>query len=381
MSASAGAASPLNDPASVVLLFEHATSSGHVLAEARLNVEATLNSLSLEMIDLLGPALTRWATDYRVVAVLLTGSGERAFSAGGDIQALYHAMVRNHAAGSRVDAYPYAFFEREYRLDHQLHTYTKPVVAVGHGVVMGGGLGVFGGSSVRIVTEKSRIALPEITIGLFPDAGATILLGRMPPHVATFIAMTGAHMNGADALATGLATHAVAAADRHQVRDVLLAADWVGDARVAVNAALSRLPGATLPAPQVTAIPDTLSPEGPVTAVAARIAALAGRSTWIDNAIATMQRGCPVSIGIVAEQLKRAPHLRPADAFRLEMVIGTHCADHRDFAEGVRALLIDKDNAPRWSYANLDALGTDIVNTHFTAPWAQNPLSDLEDRA
>ncbi|MGA1372223.1 MAG: enoyl-CoA hydratase/isomerase family protein [Pseudomonadales bacterium] len=373
---------PINAPDSVVVLYEHATASGHVLAEARLNVESTLNSLSLEMIDLLAPALTRWSTDSRVVAVLITGTGERAFSAGGDIQALYRAMVRNHEAGSIVDDYPYAFFEREYRLDHQLHNYAKPVIALGHGIVMGGGLGVFGGASLRIVTEKSRIALPEVTIGLFPDAGATLFLGRMPAHVATFMAMTGAHLNGADALCVGLGTHSVAAAERGAVRAELLAADWSSaDARVVAERVLASLPAAPLPARQIDVIPTTLNPSGSAAEVAARVAELAGLNSWVDNAIATMQRGCPVSVGVVAEQLKRAPGLAPADAFRMEMIIGTHCANHRDFAEGVRALLIDKDNAPRWSVSGVDVLPAATVAAHFAPPWPQNPLADLEDRA
>lgn len=374
--------SPINASDAVVVLYEHLTASGHVLAEARLNVESTLNSLSLEMIDLLAPALTRWADDARVVAVLITAAGEKAFSAGGDIQALYRAMVRNHEANAIVDAYPYAFFEREYRLDHQLHTYAKPVVALGHGIVMGGGLGVFGGSSLRVVTEKSRIALPEVTIGLFPDAGATLFLGRMPAHVATFMAMTGASLNGADAVSVGLATHSVPAADRGRVRAALIAADWAGaDARVVAERVLDSMPPAPLPARQIDVLPTSLNPSGSAAEVAARVAALAGLNTWVDNAIATMQRGCPVSVGIVAEQLKRAPGLAPADAFRMEMIIGSHCASNRDFAEGVRALLIDKDNAPRWSCASVDVLPAATVAAHFAAPWPTNPLADLEDRA
>jgi enoyl-CoA hydratase/carnithine racemase len=371
---------PSNDPAAVVLLFEHPTPSGHVLAEARLNAESTLNSLSLEMIDILAPALRRWSADDRVVAVLLTGAGERAFSAGGDIQALYRAMVKNHAAGAVVDRYPYAFFEREYRLDYQLHTFAKPVVAIGHGIVMGGGLGIFSAARFRVVTEKSRIALPEITIGLFPDAGATVLLGRLPVPVATFIAMTGSHVNGADAFAAGLATHCVAAAARAGIRDALLTVDWGagGDRDALVAGVLSACAAPAMPALQIGDIPDSLHPGGTPLEVAERVAALAGRSPWIDNGIATMRRGCPASIGIVVEQLHRAPRLTPADAFRLEMIVATHCADHPDFAEGVRALLIDKDNAPRWRHAGLEALPADYVAEHFVAPWPINPLHDLE---
>lgn len=373
---------PVNPTSEPVALFEHATESGHVLAEARLNSEATLNSLSLPMIEILTPALDRWARDDRVTAVLLTGAGDRAFSAGGDIQALYRSMVKNHAEGRVVDDYPFRFFEEEYRLDYRIHTFGKPVVCLGHGVVMGGGLGVFSGARYRVVTEKSRIALPEVTIGLYPDAGATWLLRGMPPHLATFIAMTGANMNAADAIKVGLGTHSVPAGQRPDVLNALLAAPWQGNLEAdhaAVADCLAALPAAELPAAQVDHVPESLTPAGTVLDAAERVRALAGTSDWIDGGIATMNRGCPTSVGIVVQQLKRAPELSLAETFRLEMIVSSHCAQHADFAEGVRALLIDKDNQPRWQYGSLEALPEAYVAEHFEPPWPENPLNDLEE--
>jgi enoyl-CoA hydratase/carnithine racemase len=367
---------------SPVLLFEHVAESGHVIAEARLNSEATLNALSLPMIQILGPALTRWAGDPAVAAVLLTGSGDRAFSAGGDIQALYRAIVANHAAGRVVDDYPFRFFEQEYRLDYQIHTFAKPVISVGHGVVMGGGLGVFSGARFRLVTERSRIALPEVTIGLFPDAGATWLLRNIPEHLATFLGMTGANINGADALAIGIATHSVAAGARAEVLERLQAVPWRGLPQKddeAVAASLDQLPECALPAGQIDAIPPSLHARGSLLDVAARVRALTGRSAWVDAAIGAMDRGCPTSVGIVAEQLRRAPALGLADCFRLEMVVATHCALQPDFAEGVRALIVDKDNRPQWRFPSLQTLPADYVAEHFTPPWSSNPLDDLEE--
>jgi enoyl-CoA hydratase/carnithine racemase len=365
-----------------VLLFEHVAQSGHVIAEARLNSEATLNALSLPMIEILGPALTRWGRDPAVVAVLLTGAGERAFSAGGDIQALYRAIVRNHAAKAVVDDYPFRFFEQEYRLDYQIHTFSKPVVSIGHGVVMGGGLGVFSGARFRLVTERSRIALPEVTIGLFPDAGATWLLRNMPEHLATFLGTTGASINGADALALGIATHSVSAATRGEVLERLRSVRWQGDREQddrSIAAVLEQLPAAELPARQVDDVPASLHARGSIQEVAARVRDLAGRSAWIDAAIGAMDRGCPTSVGIVVEQMQRARSLDLADCFRLEMVVATHCATEPDFAEGVRALIIDKDNRPKWRFPSLEALPDEYVAGHFVAPWSRNPLDDLEE--
>ena len=366
-----------------VLFEEHPTAGGQVVAQVTLNVEATLNSLSLGMAHSIAAALRDWRTDGRVASVLFRGAGERAFCAGGDIQALYAAMVKNHAAGGVVDPYPFEFFEHEYRLDHLIHTYPKPVVALGHGVVMGGGLGIFSAARYRVVTEASRIACPEVTIGLFPDAGATWLLRNLDQALALYLGCTGSHINAADALQTGIATHCVAAASREAVATALAGVAYAGsgsDGR-RVDAALSALPRAPLPDPQVGDVPEELSLTGSYEDVADRIAGLAGTSRWVDRGIAAMQRGCPTSVGVVIEQLRRAPDLTLADCFRLEMAVATHCAHNEDFAEGVRALIIEKDNAPQWRFGDLNGLHAAHVLAHFDPPWPQNPLHDLKDDA
>ena len=169
---------------------------GFSIGHAELDVPETLNSLSLEMVRLLHPALDEWAANPEIAAVVITAAGDRAFCAGGDIQALYRAIEANHAADTVVNDYPFRFFEEEYRLDYAIHQFPKPVITVGHGIVMGGGLGIFGASEFRVVTEKSRLAVPEITIGLFPDAGGTWTLGRMPRHWASFLGLTGSQIHG-----------------------------------------------------------------------------------------------------------------------------------------------------------------------------------------
>ena len=219
------------DPAgSCVTLREHATRGGTKLAHAELNSEATLNSVSLEMIQILQPALERWRADDSVSAVLITGAGDRAFSAGGDIQALYRAMVANHEAGVTVDEYPFQFFEQEYRLDYLIHNFSKPLICVGHAIVMGGGLGIFSGARFRVVSEKCRIAFPEVSIGLFPDAGGTWMLRNLVPGIAAFIGMTGSSVNAADALASGIATHHTRLDARGDILTVLTRLDLGGDA-------------------------------------------------------------------------------------------------------------------------------------------------------
>ena len=356
----------------LVKFFEHGGTGGRVVAQAHLDSEPTLNALSLEMIDLMTPRLERWADDDRIAAVLLTGAGDRAFSAGGDIQALYRAMQTNHEAGERVDDYPYDFFEREYRLDYRLHTYPKPLVALGHGVIMGGGLGIFGAADVRVVAENVRIAMPEVTIGLFPDAGGTWLLKHLPEHQALFMGMTGASLNASDALLTGIGTHAVGRAELDalvkEIAGLTLEGEPEAD-RAQIDALLTTRAAPVLPAAELPAVVDGLNADGGFQAAAADVRAMSGASAWVDRGIGTMERGCPATVGIVVEQIRRARSMDLADCFRMEMTIATHCADNHDFSEGVRALLIEKDNQPNWQFGDLASLPEGYVLDHFEEPW------------
>ncbi len=376
---------PLNEASDVVVLEERPTRSGHTLAIATLNVEKTLNSLSLPMIEILAPQLARWCERDDIAAVLLRGSGERAFCAGGDIQALYSSMSRNRAAGRQIDDYPARFFEAEYRLDYAIHTASKPVICVGGGVVMGGGLGLFSAARYRLVTERSRIAMPEVTIGLFPDAGASWILKGLSCGHAVWLGMTGTHMSASDAMHIGLGTHSIASNDWPVLVDRLLSANWRGvstadkdqiedciDACVRPTLAESAFAAhAGVLESALPTLPETLME------TIVRLTDLAGRDAWIDKGLVAMRTGCPTSVGIVHEQLRRVVSMTLADAFRMEFNVASHCAENPDFAEGVRALIIDKDNAPAWRYGALQNLPHDYVAAHFDTTSAVHPLADL----
>lgn len=365
---------------SSVLIEEHSNSAGFVVGQATLNVESTLNSLSLEMIRLLTPALQDWSSREDVAAVVISGAGDRAFCAGGDIQALYHAIGANHAAGEVVDDYPYRFFEEEYRLDYMIHTFPKPIVTLGHGVVMGGGLGIFGASTFRVLTEKSRLAVPEITIGLFPDAGASWTLRNMSAHHAEFLGLTGSHVNAADALLTGIGTHVTTHAERHAWLRELLKLPWSAEAganRELLANWLDTQPQPQLPESELSRVPERDINYEDLAGEAEAIYALEGTSAWIDRGITNLRNGCPTTAGIVLEQLRRVPSMSLAECFQMELTVATHCAQNTDFHEGVRALLIDKDNTPKWQYPDIATLPRSHVESHFEAPWPQHPLADL----
>lgn len=366
----------------VVVLREIAVAGGRALGHAELNVESTLNSLSLDMIRLLTPALEDWRMRDEVVGVLITARGEKAFCAGGDIQALYHSIGENHAAGKIVNDYPYRFFAEEYRLDYALHTFPKPVLTIGHGIVMGGGLGIFGASRFRVLTEKSRLAVPEITIGLFPDAGGTWTLGRMQTHHASFLGLTGSQVNATDAQLCGMGTHLVAHNERHDLFHSLLGLNWGDDVKAniaMVEDLLDRLPVPDSPPGELALVEEREVFTDDFQREIATTRQLAGRSAWIDRGLSNLKNGCPTTAGIVLEQLRRVPQMSLAETFRMEFTVASHCADNKDFHEGVRALLIDKDNAPRWHDADLEQIDWGHVMSHFIEASTPHPLTDLGD--
>jgi enoyl-CoA hydratase/carnithine racemase len=184
------------------------------VGRATLNVEATLNSLTLDMVDLLQAQLDNWAQDDSIAAVFVDAAGEKAFCAGGDVQALHASAV---ATPGGPCEYAEDFFTREYRMNYSLHTYPKPLICWGHGIVMGGGLGVMAGCSHRIVTERTRIAMPEVTIALFPDVGGSWFLNHAPGSSGEFLALTGASINAADAIYIGLADRFIASEHKDAV--------------------------------------------------------------------------------------------------------------------------------------------------------------------
>src|SRR5210317_2426567 len=192
-----------------------------------LDAPKTLNSLTLDMVEVMAESLLSWRDDPSIAAVFIDGEGEKAFCAGGDVQAL-----RNSSIGTPGGPCEYAenFFAREYRMNYILHTYPKPIICWGHGVVMGGGLGVLAGCSHRVVSERTRIGMPEITIALFPDVGGSWFLNRMPGQVGRFLALTAANINATDALFAGLGSHFLGADQREAVVNQLAAQAWSDDA-------------------------------------------------------------------------------------------------------------------------------------------------------
>ena len=373
------------------VLFETITAkNGCQIGVITLNAEKTLNALSLDMIDLMAEQLLAWSTDDNIALVLMQAAGEKAFCAGGDLQNLYQSMLTHHASVDKDDVranqYACDFFNREYRLDYFIHTYPKPILCWGHGIVMGGGIGLMAGASHRVVTEKSRLAMPEIGIGLFPDVGGSYFLNRMPGKLGLFLALTGAMVNAADAKFTKLADYAIAQVDKAIVLEKLLQQPW-GNTQVENSALLDRVLRGSETALEIAQGPlqihfdaiNVLCSKDDLNDIVDAIILLDPEDTWLKKAVASLKSGSPSSVHLANLLLNKTENSLLADVFRLEYLAALHCAARPDFAEGIRALLIDKDLKPQWQPATHAGMTEEWVNGFIENPWSEeaHPLADL----
>jgi enoyl-CoA hydratase/carnithine racemase len=365
------------------VLFTELPAAGRKVGHITLNVESTLNSLTLDMVDLLQAQLDSWRTDADIAAIFIDGAGGKAFCAGGDVQALHASAVAR--PGGPCD-YAEAFFSREYRMNFTLHTYEKPLLCWGHGIVMGGGLGVMAGCSHRIVTEKTRIAMPEVTIALFPDVGGSWFLNHMPGHAGEFLALTGASVNATDAIYTGIADRFIASEHKDAVLTELLAQTWGDDSET--NHALVRhvlrpfaehsigaWPAAQVE-PHMGSI-NALCDGDSVHEIIDNITALDTDDPWLAKARDSLAHGSKLAALWIHRQLWETRHASLKEVFQAEIKLVTNIVRHPEFAEGVRSLLIDKDRNPAWLFASSREVPEQVLDQFFTPPWNSNPLVDL----
>ncbi|NVK01927.1 MAG: enoyl-CoA hydratase/isomerase family protein [Oceanospirillaceae bacterium] len=364
---------------SCVLFTSYPTTDGKQILEIQLNAERSLNALSLEMIELIEPWLLAVQSDPRVVAVILTSAGEKAFCAGGDVVNLYHAIAAGDGASVGTD-----YFTREYRLDYLIHTYSKPIICWGSGIVMGGGMGLMNGCSHRVVTQTSHLAMPEVTIGLYPDVGGSWFLNRMPGRTGLFLGLTGNPIYAADALFLGLADRFVDADKYGQLVESLQHTDWSADADLAVRRVLRQLEQQSEAVRRMHApiqahydFIQRITDQDSIADLLSAMAKLQSDDPWIQRSKRAITQGSPLSVHLIVEQLKRTRHLSLSEVFAAELVLSTQCCMHTEFAEGVRALLVDKDGKPDWMFKSVESVDPKVVEQFFTSPWEHNPLTTL----
>ena len=342
------------------------------LGHLTLDAPKTLNSLTLPMVDTLSAQLLAWRDDPSIAAVFIDGTGDKAFCAGGDVQALRDSCL---ATPGGPCEYAEMFFAREYAMNYLLHTYPKPVVCWGHGVVMGGGLGILAGCSHRLVSERTRIGMPEITIALFPDVGGSWFLNRMPGNVGRFLALTAATINATDALYSGLGSHYLGADQHSQVLAALTNCDWSSTAqenRQLTDQVLAAITATTaLPDPNIEGLRDEIERwmEGDdLLVIAERIRAWEGDNVWLQKAQAGFLHGSSLAASWIFRQLNETQQASLEEVFRSELRLGTNIMRHPEFAEGVRALLIEKDRKPAWTYPSIKDIPSTVLDGFFSAP-------------
>ncbi len=339
---------------------------------------AALNSLNLEMIRAMTAALLAWRDDARVGAVLVKGGSERAYCAGGDIR-FFHQKGSATATGGA--ALIEDFFTEEYALNHLVHTYPKPYVALMDGVVMGGGMGIAQAgpqARVRIVTERTKMAMPETGIGFFPDVGGGWFLSRAPGQLGTYLGVTGEVIGAADALYAGLADLFVPGTELPALETAIIEG---ADARASAQEFAARFASAVDPArSRLAQNRDAIDRHFSFDSVPAIVASLAtDGSEFAVSTLAMMHKRSPLMMCVVLSQLRRAKHLEIADCLRMERTMVRRCFENGEVIEGVRALAIDKDHAPKWKPATLDEVTSEMVAHFFDNAWPDyaHPLRDL----
>ena len=347
------------------------------VAHLTLNRPHALNALSHSMILSMAELFTRLTKDETVNAIVMRGAGEKAFCAGGDIRTLREGALNG---GTQH----HDFFIDEYRLDYQLHRYVKPVICVLDGIVMGGGMGIAQGSGFRIVGPKTKMAMPETGIGLFPDVGGSYFLSRSP--VGLYLGLTGQMLKAADALYANLAdkfmtTEAIAA-----LVQKLDSQQWgrnpADDIARLIDAAATTPTDAALLAPLQTTINEHFAPQK---SVAEMVASLEAESrsewkTWAATTAALLKTRSPTLLEVTRRQLNRGGKMSLGECFRMELGIVYHCFEHGDLMEGIRAVILDKDNQPRWNPPTLAELDPEVVTAFFAPRWniENHPLANLE---
>ncbi len=348
-----------------------------------LNRARALNSLTLGMIRDLTAALLRWREDPQVLAVAVRGTGRDGpfgvFCAGGDIRFFHHAAL---AGDPELED----FFTEEYTLNHLICKFPKPYLAFMDGIVMGGGMGISQGGSTRLVTERTKMAMPETHIGLFPDVGGGYFLSRCPGHAGEYLALTGHTLGGPDAVALGLADGCVDSARLPLLWETLVTTPFESSEAIEHWVAthfIAKTNHSTLRMAEINAHFGLES----VPAIVQALEAAPG--DWAKATAAVLRKRSPLMLHVVLKQIRRARAMGLADDLRMERDLVRHCFNTvhlgrrgatRETTDGVRALAVDKDHSPKWNPPRIEDVTPDMVAPFFVSPWPAHahPLRGLQ---
>ena len=347
------------------------------IAFITLNRPAALNALSLNMVIRLRALLDGYAADSGVYAICIGGAGEKAFCAGGDIRALY-ASIKD------ADLLSHQFFVNEYSLDYLLYSFPKPYVVLMDRIIMGGGMGIAQSARLRIVSERSRIAMPEVAIGFFPDVGGSFFLSRMPGSLGIYLGLTAVEINGVDAIYGQLADIYLPINAIDSLQNDLTALQWTDDRIADLQSFINARAEHHLPTSALSTLRAGIDTHFSHSSVREILASLETErrneyADWAQQTIKRMRSHSPTMLNVTLRQLQQGKNMNLADCFRMELTMTRRCVEHGDFLEGVRALLIDKDNSPHWQPNRFEEVTQELVDTFFHSQWTStaHPLAPL----
>lgn len=370
----------------------------HRIGVMTLNSAKTMNAVDLDMVNLIDEVLARWQADDGIVAMVMCGAGEKAFSAGGDIRQLYNSM---QAEGDEHLNYADAFFHGEYSKNYRVHRFGKPLIAWGHGFVMGGGLGLFIGASHRVGTETLKLAWPEIRIGLFPDVAGSYYLSRLPFPLGHWMALTGSQMNAVDCKQAGLVNYCLPNAElgglieqlrdqpwqenkamnNQYVRELLTRLEQQSEAsfpesNLAHNQALIEPLFASMLQQHFISLADNKSA---LVDIAAKINAVESDNAWFNQGRKNFNEGCPATAHLIMRQLQLGKDMTLKEVVQWELILALQSVRHPDFLEGIRAMVVDKDFQPHWQHSSVEDVPEEWIEAMLTPLWAsgEHPFEQL----
>ncbi len=366
--------------------------TGNKIGVVTLDNPNSLNALNYDMLLAIKAQLQQWERDPAVVCIFIDSVDDNAFCAGGDIREMYRAMA-DHSDDVTQQLFT-QYFTAEYSCDYEINSCSKPVIAWGHGLVMGGGMGIYMAADYRIVTENSQLAMPEVRIGLYPDVGATYFLSQLPSGIGLFLGLTGCRVNASDALFLGMANAFIRKEQKEQFIEALQQISWRSNVapeaqnenRQHIESQLSILSeenAAFYPASQmVPYLPQIQAAchHGDLNIVAEQILAIDGLGQWLEEAKQGLRDGSPISAHICFRQLTQYNHISLAESYRLDLGLSIRCGLLGEFQEGVRAKLIDKDQCPNWRYKSLKEVDSSLIDTLFEPLWLadDHPFSSFK---
>ena len=347
-----------------------------------LNSPETLNSLTLDMVNEISDLLDQWEFDPKIKMILISGAGEKAFCAGGDIRALYESMCSPEGP-----TFAETFFESEYRLDYKIHNFPKPIVSILDGIVMGGGAGLMFASTFKIATERTRFAMPEIGVGLFPDVGFTSVIKDLPEGLGLYIMLTASQLNASDMRFCNLVDSCLS---HTKMEDFLLGVvkmAWHDDVNQNLTQLYSMLNSSSylkgvenFPSSKIESELEkiqSMTNEDNLIRIIDNIMSNSTEDEWFKKGKESLMKGSPTSAHLIWLQHLNSSSLSLKEVFNFELNLAIQITRRGDFREGIRALIIDKDNKPNWKYDSIKDVQQSWLDKHTDLAWKTNPLEDL----